>query len=991
MHRVQLRQSVYISWFALLTVLLARPAHGQAVPSPASASSSSTPTIVKNVDEVSVDFVLRKRNSPVILKLKPEDIAVTDEGAKVKVSDLRFVTGRFDANHLVTLLFDPLDPSAQTNAREVTGKILKTIPAAGFSFSVFALEGRVRLFQEFTPDRKELQQAINLVTSDQSPSRNQAAAGAEKRLISALQSGAGPSKSPATEDSQVVQRALLATLTGSQRSIQQHPNLPSLAALLAVVRAQTPIPGRKLLIYFTEGLKPNADAADLVRSVVDAANRAQVSIYVINRTAVDTKTMDGLMAASVVGQVAANNHFTPLFPTGTQTNPAPAAFGPGLAASLPDTLVRLQGEGLAVNGDPLAGVAVGSGGAYIFSEDDLKKPFRQAVSDLTTYYEASYVPPVFEYNGKFRQVTVKSLRRGVTVRARAGYFAVPPTAAITPFEAPLLKLLSQPQLPAEVQFRAAVLRLGNLPTGNENTLVVEVPLSSLETHSDPNANLLSWHASIVSEVKDKSGNLVEHFSQDIPGRAALDSKEQLQSSCVTMQRHFSVAPGEYTLETAVVDRNSGKMAGQRVQFEVANAASGPFLSDVAVARRIDPSPEELDPFEPLRYKEGKIVPSLSGQVSPEAKDLSFFFLVDPDSSMSDAAMLELEVRRNGELYGQVPLQLPKNPGQTFPYLASLKTSSLPAGNYDVTLTMTQGGKIMERQASFNIAGPQLANAELGKTEPVGAAKEAITVADASGSGGEILTMRRQPLVITSLPEGSVTRPSDDELERILDGARKNAVNYAAKLPNFLCVEMTDRSVDASGKGVWQRMDSFGELLRYVDNKETRTTVEVNGHASTSRRGDMTLPISLGEFGHLLSLVFEPSSKAEFHWKETDALANSTVQLFEYRVDRKNGSMELSDSTSTVYSGFHGLVYIDSATMGVRRITMEADDLPQALSIHAASIAIDYDYVSVGIHDYLMPVRGAIRVQRGRHEVDLNQVVFQDYRRFASQVKINYAP
>ena len=71
--------------------------------------------------------------------------------------------------------------------------------------------------------------------------------------------------------------------------------------------------------------------------------------------------------------------------------------------------------------------------------------------------------------------------------------------------------------------------------------------------------------------------------------------------------------------------------------------------------------------------------------------------------------------------------------------------------------------------------------------------------------------------------------------------------------------------------------------------------------------------------------------------------------------------------------------------------MEADDLPNSFSIHAASVSIDYDYVPVGDHDYLMPVRGSIRVQRGRHETDLSQIVFQDYRRFASQAKIVAAP
>lgn len=971
--------------FALLPVLLAGAVHGQSTPD--KETGLSTSTVVKNVDEVSIDFVTRNKKKPV-LDLKPEDITVTDNGAAVKLSDLRLVTGQPGANHLITLLFDSLDPSAATNAREVAGKILKLIPEKGFSFSIFNTGGRMRLFQEFTPDRKELQQAIGLVTSDKSSSRDEAAALAEKRLMSALQTGDVQSSSQVSGDRRTVQRAMLAALTESQRIMQDQRTQSPLASLLALARAQTAIPGRKLLIYFTEGLQADADARDMLRSIAAAANRAEVSIYVIDKMAVDTRLMDGLMASAAMGGVAASNRTNPLFPAAGQNTAVPVAYGPGLATSLSSTISRIEGEGLAGSRNPLAGMAASTGGTYIYSEDNLKKPFKQAVADLTTYYEASYVPPTLDYDGKFRPVTVKALRRGLKVQSRAGYFAVPPSGGVRPFEVPLLKVLSEPQLPAELQFRSAVLHLGSLTTGNENTLVVEVPISGLETRSDPNANLLSWHVSLVSEVKDKSGAVVEHFSEDIPGHAALDSKEEVLLGCATMQRHFALPPGEYAVETAVVDRNSGKAGGERAHFEVPSAASGVFLSDVAMVRRIDPSPDELDPFEPLRYQHGKVVPNLSDQVLPGTKDISFFFLVHPDSSKSDPAMLELQVLRNGELFGQMPLQLPKDLGEAFPYLASLKASSLPGGKYNITLSLTQSGKVMEREASFSIGRPGLANAATGKTELVVPSKEAAIALDSDAGEAEIKPTGRQPLAITALPQDSIIRPSDDELDRIIAGARKHALNYSTKLPNFLCVEMTDRSVDAAGNGKWRRKDSFGELLRFADNHETRTTLEVNGRPSTAKRDDMNeWPISVGEFGDLLNLVFQPSSKAEFHWKETDALANGTVQVFEYRVERKNNNMILTDNTRQVNAGFHGLAYIDGSTMGIRRISVEADDLPPDFSIHEASVAVDYDYVSIGAHEYLMPVRGTIRLKRGRHESDLNQVVFQDYRRYASQTKI----
>lgn len=631
-------------------------------------------------------------------------------------------------------------------------------------------------------------------------------------------------------------------------------------------------------------------------------------------------------------------------------------------------------------------MAANTGGAHLYLEDNIKKPFRQAVADLKTYYEISYVPPKRDYDGKFHAVKVKPLRRGLKLHSRAGYYAVPPSVSVRASELPLMKALSTSTLPKDVQFRANLIKLGETPTGNENTLVVEVPISNLETRSDANTNLLSWHVLIASEVKDKSGATVAQFSEDIPGHGALTLKDKILFDCAAMQRHVALAPGKYTLETAVLDRNSGKIGGQRSQFEVTPAGSGPFLSDVVLVRRVDPYPYELDPLEPLRFQHGRVVPNVSASVVRGTKELSFFFLVQPESTNSEPATLEIEVFRNGTLLGQSPLQLPKSSEDAFPYMASLGTASLPAGDYDVRLSLSQHGRISEREAQFRIPGPELASVAPDKTDIAGPGNSTLTLGTSDASAG-IAPPRRQPLLFTSLPADSVVRPSDDELKDLIDGARSYAVKYTAKLPNFLCIEITDRSVDPSGNGRWRRKDSFAEVLRFLNSKETRQTLEIDGHPSTEKRADMDGPLSLGEFGDLLNSVFQAGSKTEFHWKETAALAHGRVQVFEYRVEKRNNSMLLRDDSRQVYAGFHGLIYVDSSSMGVRRITMDADEIPADFSIHAASVSVDYDYVPVGEHDYLMPVRGSIRVQRGRHEVDLNQIVFQDYRRFASQAKI----
>ena len=641
----------------------------------------------------------------------------------------------------------------------------------------------------------------------------------------------------------------------------------------------------------------------------------------------------------------------------------------------------------------MAQLAENTGGAYMTASDRLKKPLQQLIGDMTTYYEASYVPPSQEYDGKFRPVAVTPVRKGLKIHSRAGYFAVPPDtgSGIRPFEAPLLKILSEPQLPTDLKFQSAVLRLGDLPTGNENALVIEVPVSELETRDDPNSNLYSLHVSIAAQIKNKAGEVIEHFSEDVPRHGSLDSKGGAQSELITMQRSFTADPGQYVVEAVILDRNNEKAGTQRLEFEIPTEASGPTLSDVTLVQRVVPLPPEVDAVEPLRYGSGKVIPSISGRVPHGVKEISFFFVVHPDPKSAEQPTLEMEVLKSNESIAQVPLHLMKANGPgAIPYLASIQAASLPAGDYQIVEKLTQGENTTERALSFRIEGPVLA-AATAPEDPKPQNDDVLVAAtsgphppDAEGHSGN-------RLVITSLPAGAVPPPSADELEAIVSGARKRALDYSKSLPNFVCVEVTNRSVDQSGNGNWKHRDSIAELLTYHDNQESRSTLEVNGKRSSLSRAEMnsTWPMSVGEFGALLNLVFAPTSKTHFEWKEAGTLGDGsgTLQVLSYRVDHENATLNLAESNNTIGVGFHGLVYIDTATSGIRRVTVEADDLPRSFSMHAAAMTVDYDYVSISARDYLLPVHSTVSLQRHRRQIELNEISFRNYRRFASRAKI----
>ena len=503
---------------------------------------------------------------------------------------------------------------------------------------------------------------------------------------------------------------------------------------------------------------------------------------------------------------------------------------------------------------------------------------------------------------------------------------------------------------------------------------------------DTHTNLYSAHASIVAQIKDKNGVVVEHFADDFTKRGALESLDRDRSIAITMQRHFIAVPGSYTAEIAVTDRNNDKSAAQRFPFEVQSAPGSLALSDMVLVGKMDAIHEDDDdPTEPLRYETSRITANISDQLPPAAKGVSLFFVLHPDPRSKDTPTLEMEVIHNGTAGRRMPLPMKLSAGAgPVPYLASFGSSALAPGAYEVKAFLNQEGRTSTQTLAFTVEGhptpasPDLATNTTGKASPAATIAAAATPSDLKLPGQLAITV----------PTTAIAPLPVDEARLLIEDAGKRAVDYTDSLPNFMCLEVTNRSVDPSGTGRWKAKDNIIEMLRYRDKQETRTTLEVNGKASTTDHAAMKGALSEGEFGGVLRLVFGEKSKAVFEWKETDELNGGAVQVYNYRVEKPNSEFGVVGTDGReLMTGFHGQVFIDSATRSVRRVTIQADDLPESFSTHFSKIGVDYDYVAINDHDYLLPVSAEMRLIIGRHQAVLNSIEFRNYRRFGSNMRI----
>ncbi|MDE3200022.1 MAG: VWA domain-containing protein, partial [Acidobacteriota bacterium] len=400
-----------------------------------------------------------KKGKPII-DLKADELSVTADGSPVKLDDFRFVNGDQKTPELVTFVFDRSvleenrdrgkKSSKILSAREAASKILEMLPERGFELSVFNVDSRLHLVQDFTADRYVLGKAIDTATEKPTSGQSGKASATEKQLITMALSGKDSNGKRVTPRERHLAQSLYAALKNSGRIAQDRHIAPSFSGLMALVESQQNLPGRKTLVYLSwiDQARIKDKERQALEAIIGSANQAGVSIDVIDCSALGQhgskiKTLNNITQGAVVQM-------------NTMRTPG------GSVTIAPDQSTLEVYEDAPVDAD-LKHLAEATGGSY-FNGDSQRKVFEQLVGDMATYYEASFVPKSKEYDGKFHPIEVKPLRKGLKIRTQTGYLALPPSAedgsTPQPFELPLLKLLKQSPLPSEVPFRAAILDLG---------------------------------------------------------------------------------------------------------------------------------------------------------------------------------------------------------------------------------------------------------------------------------------------------------------------------------------------------------------------------------------------------------------------------------------------------------------------------------------------------------------------------------------------------
>jgi VWFA-related protein len=693
------------------------------------AARQKKPTFEAQSTVVLLDIVVRDKKGNPVRDLRPDEVKVTEDGVPRDLTAFRLVEGQVSEDRitgpmpaglqpdptrqvsLVTMVFDKILDNRLLSKQAALDFIANNMESNVW-ISVFTIDQRLYLRQAFTQDPYLLKQAIFAATSTTSVAAASLAGQAaleeqhakEAKSI-AEQAAAAAAGSPtgagnpnaATIGGANVEAQMAQVIAESLRfsdSIQrQQQGQSSLYPMLALVKAQSLLAGRKTLMYFSEGLVVPKNLEEVFKATIGEANRANVTVYAIDARGLNS-ARDSEASRSQLLQAA-------------QDSAAQMAKRGAGAVTVAEVMIAENAEeSLRANvQDTLGELAQSTGGFLTANTNDFKPNMQRIAADIGSYYEAAYVPVNQEFDGKFRKIGVKVTRPGVTVQSRSGYFALPPGegSALLPYEMPLLTALAVDPPPHAFEYQAAALQFGTSPEGRQHVLMFEVPLEKMTFDEDTKKKTYRLRFSLLALVRDADGHVVERFSDDYPFEGPLDKLENLRRGNLIFKRQFTLKPGQYTIDYVAQDRDSGRTSVEKASLLVPPDASC-AVSTVSVIRRLEEAGPEMPASDPLRLDRMRVVPNFDVPISKaQNKNLSVYVVIYAAPGATTAPKMALEFMQGDRLIARAmpALGAPDKNGK-IPFVGTIPIETVPAGQYSVRALVQEGNDVAESETPVTL-------------------------------------------------------------------------------------------------------------------------------------------------------------------------------------------------------------------------------------------------------------------------------------------------
>jgi VWFA-related protein len=701
--------------------------------------SPDTQSFTSTATAILVDVVVRDKKGRPVLDLAAADFQISEDGipqdtdtfARVshgsgigvgvawksadRTVNVNAATGTAGAassdtpedDATTALVFDHLTSESLRLAQRAT---LDYIPLSGESavrVGVFATDPGIRAIQEFTTDRALVRRAVARVVPSGTAAEDQKAERADELLdrrrdleqsnaTGALGTGVALAHSASVIGERETQLQLIRTELNMLRSFDSfdraHKGYDTAQALLAVLQQLSYLPGRKTIVFFSEGLPVSPALSARLDYVIDLANRANVTAYAIDAKGLQSKSLMS-NARKEMNDFAEErlNQVT----TGTDRTEQPLT----MAFERVEDTMRLDSR------TGLARLAHETGGFLVEQTNNLASAFRRIDEDNQFHYLLTYSPRNTDFDGKFRAIRVTVRRPDVQVFARKGYRAIrmSPMRPDDSYQTLALALLDRTPVPNAFPIHAAGFSFPDPARPGPTPLLVHVDTDALRFSVNQQQSTYAGRAAVVVRIRDGAGKEVERLSQQYLLTGELKDLDAAKRGEILFYKEVDLPAGVYTMESIVYDAIAATASARVVTLTAPSQDPVALaMSSLVLVNRVE---EINDPpagpnVPPLYVGRRLLYPNLGETIARSATtDLPFYFTLYGASAEARAFV---QLLSNGAALAEAPLPLPAATGSPVQHVGRLPIASLPAGTYELRIRVTDGSREVSRTAFFTL-------------------------------------------------------------------------------------------------------------------------------------------------------------------------------------------------------------------------------------------------------------------------------------------------
>ncbi len=227
-------------------------------------------------------------------------------------------------------------------------------------------------------------------------------------------------------------------------------------------------------------------------------------------------------------------------------------------------------------------------------------------------------------------------------------------------------------------------------------------------------------------------------------------------------------------------------------------------------------------------------------------------------------------------------------------------------------------------------------------------------------------------------------------DQLIDRTREWAMTFTNGLPNFLCQQSTTRYIEQSRSEGFEPVDVVTAKVLYEDGREKYSAITVGGKRTNKSMMEIGGSTSTGEFASVLSGLFQIATRTEFKFYQSTTVSKQPAAIYDFKVALRNSNWTIQVGGQTLRPAFSGSIWVDKETAQVRRIEMQADNIPKDFPDDTVASAVDFEEVPLGTSKFLLPVHAEnLSCQRGSTICSKNTIDFRDYHKYSGESTIEF--